>query len=335
MNLLKNLFNNKKSQVKEIVRRINPRVFGFRRYDIIKVFSLPKGMWNDNYIVEINRKPFVIKIYTKKSKSHDYLFSNSPQKEYFTLETIKDLSVSPRPVYFEDSRFKFPILIYEYAYGKTTNLSEEDLFRITENIAKFQTIPIHKLHFLEETSDNPAVMIKEIEEEFRKLKALPKINPYKTLLLENLIRKAAAYATNESFPLALSHTDIIPSNIISDGRSIKIIDWQSPTIRDPAYDVWALISEVHHKWDLPYTINEQKKNLVLRRYVELTGDKNVVQRIAQKEVFWLLKAAMYTALRDYEFKSRKSKKSHSKKRNYSRYETTLMKILDILNKKLP
>lgn len=83
-------------RLKKYIKKKGPKIFGYKKFRTIKVFNLPQGNWNFNFVAEINKEPFVFKIYYRQSTTCS--FQNKGAKEYRALQSLKDTGIAPEPV---------------------------------------------------------------------------------------------------------------------------------------------------------------------------------------------------------------------------------------------
>jgi len=325
-----------KKKLQNYIKSLNPKIFGAKKIRKIKIKSLPKGNWNYNYVVQINQKKFVFKIYSPSKKE---FFENSGKKEYTALKLFSKSNFVPNPVYFDESKkfFNKEVLIYEYAEGKTLKKFENtDVIKLARIFSLIHTSNYDKLSgILEKKQENPKILLSQLFkslEDYKKRKE--KIDEY-AQKFEYYLRIASKQKTQKTnHPLSIIHTDPVPSNIITNSENIYLIDWQSPKIGDPAFDVWAATNKAYHLWDIPQTMTAEQKNIFLQEYIKKTGDSEVVQRIKTKEPLWLLETGIYCLNRHTDFKQGKINVSKKRNQNFERYKKAMDITLELLDKKL-
>ncbi|MBD3312932.1 phosphotransferase, partial [Candidatus Woesearchaeota archaeon] len=148
-----------KADVKKLILQLDPNVFNIKEIKNIIIKSLPLGNWNFNYVVSINGSKYVTKIYPKLTG--DQFFTNSGELEYQALRLVKNLEVAPKPVYFNnDSSLNCPVLIYEFAEGKTLeDFSYDVIKKIARLFAKIHSTKKLKVKFLRKIPDHPSDII--------------------------------------------------------------------------------------------------------------------------------------------------------------------------------
>ncbi len=298
-----------------------------------KITELPPGNWNFNYLVEMNNEKYVYKIYCRNTKC---FFINSGKTEFELLKLLEKHNIAPKPIKFDGSKnkLKYDYLIYHYIEGKQLSLSNENIKKAAELLARLHSVDISNITFLKKSDDTISSLIKKIK---NSLKAYKQKNADKKEIefFENIFNKIKKSLKNKNleYENALTHTDLVPSNFIKNKKGIFLIDWQTPKISDPAFDVWAFISEVYNKWDWQGSLNDKQKKLFLKTYLKLRKDKTLIERIKIKEPLYLLDMAIYCASAELDYKAGKIEPSiitYGREKNFERYE----KIKEIAIKNL-
>jgi len=293
--------------IKKYIKSLNPFILGLKKIDTIHIKKLPQGLWNFDYVVKINNKKFVFKIYSKNIPGLP--FENSGRNEFLTLKFISKLGMAPKPVHFDDSlkSIKHSVLIYEYAEGETLTFSDKNVIEVAKILATIHSLDIGKVDFLKEKDEDFKKIIQRIEVSFEKYKSRDDADPAEIKSFAELINKAKKQlGKNESVscPKSLIHTDLVPSNFVV-GERVVLIDWQTPAIGDPAFDVWAFTSEPYNRWDLPCSLTKKQKELFLSIYSNLRKDKTLVERIRLKGPLYSLELGLYCVIRYADYKSKK------------------------------
>lgn len=322
------------------VKGLDPVIWGADRVESIKVTPLPPGNWNFNYLVTINDRKFVFKLYSPNVQG--LLFENSGRNEFLILDLIKDLEISPKPVHFDESGtfFNYSVLIYEYVKGQRLQFSGEAVQEIAKIFAKIHTMDTAKAGFVEEKDHHPEFLMQEIINSFDRYRQRDDAQQEEIELFSWFIEKAkehflkANITSNSLYPKTIIHTDPVPSNFVVGDKidKITLIDWQRPIIADPAFDVWAFLSEPFNLWDLPETISEEQKELFLTTYLGLREDSTLLERIKLKEPLYLLQLGLYCLLRHSDYKNGKILEELWKGReeNFERYGKTKEVIIEKL-----
>ncbi|MBU1975086.1 MAG: phosphotransferase [Nanoarchaeota archaeon] len=313
-------------QVAIYARSLGRRVFGANIAGRVNVKALPVGIWNLNYMAQINGQKYVFKIYSKNIP--DLLFGNNGKDEYLALELIRDLEIAPRPINFEFSElFGMEVLVYRYLEG--TPLSEFTPVLLENNainLAKLHSFDIKPITILPKKIETTRTLMDEITSTFNRCIDL-NIPPKKLASYKHLIAKAKNYAKDvkESTPkYALTHGDLAPCNIIVYGTDVKFIDWQRPTITDPAFDVWAFAEDAFIRWDLAKPLTNEQKRIFIDKYISLTDDAKIMDRMRLKSPLYYLNIGLYCLMRYHDFLSGRIDRSRTKGREHlwKKYDTT-------------
>jgi len=311
------------TDVKKFIAQLNPTVFNIKKIKEIIVKSLPLGNWNFNYLVSIDGSKYVVKVYP--NLTGDQFFTNSGKLEYQALKLMENLKVAPKPIYFnKDSGLDCSVLIYEFAEGKTLeDFSNNIVKEIAMLFAKIHSAKISKIKFLRKVPDYPQDIVNSIKIALKDLEKRPTVQKSELLEFKELFKEVKDFVKKKNFPEfkeCLVHGDAFPSNFIVD-KEVTIIDWQNPTIRDPAYDLWNFMSKAANLWDINKTISEDKKEIFLKTYLEHRLDKRIRERIIIKEPLYLLQLALYSFGRYNDFKTGKIPKEITKGRenNFKKY----------------
>jgi len=78
---------------------------------------------------------------------------------------------------------------------------------------------------------------------------------------------------------------LVPSNLIDNGTDIFIVDWEKARIDDASYDLAVFFSNSAAIWDSKELIGKAERYQFLVKYIELTGDKTIQDRLEIIEPF--------------------------------------------------
>lgn len=313
------------TDVKEYIGRLDPKIFGFDSFNSVEISLLPQGLWNYNYLADINGQKFVFKIYSPNIPG--LLFGNKGKDESVVLNIIKDLQFAPEPIHFEFSDFlQKEVLIYRFVEGnQLLAFSDRAIKTIAESIAKLHTFDTSNITDLPEKNETMASLMSDILSTFEKCTRLD-INKDELILFKNFVERAKRYVEYEEeieHPSVLVHGDLAPCNIIVEGDNLRIIDWQRPTITDPAFDVWAFMEDAFVRWDLPETLSKDKKSLFIETYSSLVDDPTILERLKKKSPLYYLNVGLYCLMRYAQYKSGKisSERTKGKEHLWKKYDT--------------
>ncbi|MBI2146428.1 phosphotransferase [Candidatus Woesearchaeota archaeon] len=293
------------TDVKVYVEQLKPEVFGFENINSVEINQLPQGLWNFNYVVKINGEKFVFKIYSPNIP--ELLFGNKGKDESVALNVIKDLQIAPEPIHFEYSHLlEKEVLIYRFVEGsQLLSFSNSVIEVVAKNLAKLHALDISKIEDLPRKKETMHTLITDIISTFEKCNKL-NIDKNELNLFRNFVEKAKKYVDSESeieHPSVLVHGDLAPCNIIVENDTLKIIDWQRPTLTDPAFDVWAFVEDAFVRWDLPEALSEGQKKLFIETYSSLVNDPTILERVKKKSSLYYLNVGLYCLMRYTEYES--------------------------------
>lgn len=302
--------NEKEAELRKFVKSLDPHILGVDKIESIKISILPKGVWNFNYLVGINKKKFVFKLCPPGSSSVEGMIGNSGWIEFSALRLVEGLGIAPKPVLFADAgQFsRYPVLIYQYVEGKElAAFSNNAVAEIARIYSKIHSLDIEGIDFLRRRSETPAKLLADIEKSFAHYENRADIDPTYLERFGEFIDKAKkrmAEIKIKACPKSLIHADPVPSNFIV-GQKIFLIDWQTPMIGDPVFDIWAFMSKAFSLWDLDAPPTEEQKRLFIKTYQSLREDQALEARLNLKEPLYLLQYGLHCSTRYYDYKSRK------------------------------
>lgn len=302
--------NEKEAELRKFVKSLDPHILGVDKIESIRISILPQGVWNFNYLVGINKKKFVFKLCPPGSSSVEGMIGNSGWIEFSALRLVEGLGIAPKPVLFADAgQFsRYPVLIYQYVEGKElAAFSNNAVAEIARIYSKIHSLDIEGIDFLRRRSETPAKLLADIEKSFAHYENRADIDPTYLERFGEFIDKAKkrmAEIKIKACPKSLIHADPVPSNFIV-GRKIFLIDWQTPMIGDPIFDIWAFMSKAFSLWDLDAPPTEEQKKLFIKTYQSLREDQTLEARLNLKEPLYLLQYGLHCSTRYYDYKSRK------------------------------
>ncbi|UCG10253.1 MAG: aminoglycoside phosphotransferase family protein [Dehalococcoidia bacterium] len=302
--------NEKEAELRKFVKSLDPHILGVDKIESITISILPKGVWNFNYLVGINKKRFVFKLCPPGSSSVEGMIGNSGWIEFSALRLVEGLGIAPKPVLFADaSQFsRYPVLIYQYVEGKElAAFSSNAVAEIARIYSKIHSLDIEEIDFLKKRSETPTKLLADIEKSFAHYENRADIDPTYLDRFGEFIDKAkkrTAEIKIKACPKSLIHADPVPSNFIV-GQKIFLIDWQTPMIGDPVFDIWAFMSKAFSLWDLDAPPTEEQKRLFIKTYQSLREDPALEARLNLKEPLYLLQYGLHCSTRYYDYKSRK------------------------------
>lgn len=329
----------KETWIKNSVKSLDPHILGVDKIESIEISPLPQGVWNFNYLVEINKKKFVFKLCPSGASSVEGMIGNSGWVEFSALRLVESLGIAPKPVLFADANqfSKYPILIYEYVEGEElAAFSNDAVTEIAGIYSKLHSLDIEGIDFIRERDETSTELLTGIERSFARYKDRADIDSTYIERFGEFIdkaRKRMAGIKIAACPRALIHADPVPSNIIV-GQKIFLIDWQALMIGDPVFDIWAFMSEAFSLWDLDVTLTEKQKRLFIKTYQVLRKDATLEARLDLKAPLYLLQYGLHCSTRYYDYKSRRLSADliEGRQANFEKYRRTTDVIVARLGK---
>ena len=159
------------------------------------------------------------------------LFNNTPEAEYKCLLWLDGSGIAPKPYKYLKTPFG-EVLLYNYIKGQTWF---HDVSTVSELLTRIQK---HKY-----------------PKDLRILSALPSnikktgleiINTLNNYHKNKLIKICPDVSISDIEPVLL-HTDVVPGNLISCDKGLRLIDWQCPAIGDPILDIMMFLSPGMHE----------------------------------------------------------------------------------------
>lgn len=315
--------------IRNSVKSVAPHIPGIDQVESIEISPLPQGVWNFNYLVVINEKKFVFKLCPSGASSVEGMIGNSGWVEFSALRLVESLDIAPKPVLFaEANQFsKYPLLIYEYVEGEELSaFSNEIVTEMARIYSKLHSLDVKGIDYIRQRDEISTELLAGIERSFGHYKDRVDIDPRYVKCFGKFIgeaRKRTAGKKLEACPRSLIHADPVPSNIIV-GPKIVLIDWQTPMLGDPAFDIWAFTSEAFSLWDLDVTLTEKQKRLFIETYQLLRKDATLEARLDLKAPLYLLQYGLHCSTRYYDYKSRRlaAELTEGREANFEKYRRT-------------
>ena len=337
----------KKEHIQQISEYINQNKFeilGTRKVEKIEFLTIPQGIWNFNYLIQVNCKKLVFKFYPP---TEGLFFKNSGEKEFKTLKLFdsENLDIAPKAILFDNSCtvLEYPVLIYEYIEGKNLYFTDCNVKQVAQAFAKLHNLDIQhlvntgKLDFLEERKEDSNSLINRIEkiwDEYQK--KYGKKDPDFSLFTDFVEKAKKKSQENLKFEYLKSiiHTDPVPGNFILNKDKLAIIDWQNPMIGDRSFDIWLFLSEAFNLWDSKYTLNLKQKQIFMQEYLQLVDDINLRERMQAKSIFYLLEFGLHCLLRysDYSSKNLPQEITNSRGTQFEKYRKSKEIVMRHLKK---
>ncbi|HLD06663.1 MAG TPA: phosphotransferase [Candidatus Nanoarchaeia archaeon] len=321
-------------QVEAYIAHLDSGIFGFASFASVRISLLPQGIWNANYLAEINGERFVLKVYGENVPG--LLFGNKGKDEAVALRLLQGLHIAPEPVHFAYSpSLGKEVLIYRFVEGKQPSAFSPPLVKATARVLAH----LHSLELpavdLPRKKETMQTLLNDIQSTLDKCIILgvpeAELHPFR-----GLVEKAKQYVAGQEemeHPFALVHGDLSPCNLIVDeNNAVRIIDWQRPTFTDAAFDVWAFMEDAFIRWDLPEPLTDGLKTQFIKTYTSLVHDHTILERLRQKSPLYYLNIGLYCLMRYHEFLSGKigPERTKGKEHLWKKYDTVRRVCVDRL-----
>jgi len=322
-------------------RQINDYIYRFpERFKInsiknIKVETLPQGVWNFNYLVTVNhQEKLVFKLYPDNKES---MIGNSGLMEFLCLQALISMQIAPIPLFFDDSciHFKYHCLVYKYVIGETLKINEKILIKTAMLFAKLHSFSSSSLKSIKKRNDCKNELINKLERMLHHYGELKNSNINDFQSFSTFIEKVKYKLKNEpnyNYTESLIHADPVPSNFIVNQEKVVLIDWQTPMLSDPAFDIALFLSEPFQLWDLDSQLTKVQKQIFLNEYIKLTQDREIEKRMNQKKPLYLVEFGLHCLIRYSDYLGNKVNQeiAEGRKLNFEKYNTSKNIVVDIL-----
>lgn len=255
-----------KNKISNIIKNLDPKIFGV---NIIKINSFRKlgiGESNLNYILNISNKKFLCRI------NIDLEMKDKLKKEYNNLKKIQKLKISPKPIYFNKSP-EFTII--EYLEGKplkkNIKITESQIKNLAKIVAKIHRIKISNMKKEEHTYK---YYFDESKDYFKYIKKYTNNIPTELKKTNEILKKIVPKKENKK--IGLIHGDICPQNVIETGKHINLIDWESVKMSETAKDIANIF--------VNFKLNKKETQLFVKEYQIIKKDETILQRTKKHEV---------------------------------------------------
>ena len=254
----------KKIELKKIIESLDPKIFGLKEINIKSFKKLGTGESNISYIFTLNNKKFICRLNIDKSRP------KKSKEEYKILKIIKPLNIAPK-VHYLDKIGRFIIL--DYIEGKSMRMGKitfslKEIKQLARMLAKLHSRKIGNLKLEKQKYSS---RLKEIKDAIISLKKFIKNKEYLEFFSDchkNLVKDVAN--EKEEYKIGLVHGDICTQNIIKTNNNLKLIDWESLQLSDPAKDIAPFLVEIK--------LSKKDFNVFLNEYKKYRNDPSILKR---------------------------------------------------------
>ena len=201
----------------------------------IKISKIDGGLTNQNFMVEENKKKFVVRM---GEDIPEHLISRS--NELIVSRAASAVGLSPGIAYHDKG-----ILILEYIKSKT--FTDEDVRKNIKSIIPL----IKKIHYEIPKKLFGQSLIFWVFHVIRNyVNFLSKNESSYSKILFDLMKKSEILEIKSSpFDIVFGHNDLLPANFLDDGSRLWIIDWEYAGYNSPLFDLGGLSSNNNFSFD--------------------------------------------------------------------------------------
>ena len=252
-----------KSQLKEIIKKINPELFGVKEIYFASFKKLGVGEGNLNYVFKLGNKKFICRVNIDKE------MPNKSKNEFDNLKKIEHLGISPKPIYLHNNSPKFIIL--DFIKGKPFRMGQRNFTDSqVKNIAKIlANLHNQKINPMKKQEYSYSHYFGESQEYFKQINKYTK-NKFSDILYILDSQIMSQISKKETHEFGLIHGDLCPQNLVETDNEIKLIDWESVKYSDPAKDIANIL--------IDFELNKQQLDLFLKEYSKLRFDETILNR---------------------------------------------------------
>ena len=274
-----------RSDIRRIVSCLDPSVLGLSSIRVESLRRLGVGQGNINYLLVLSGRRFVVRV---------NLDPHVPEKsrvEYDRLRAIEGLGLAPRAYFVSDDP---AFLIIDYADGKPFRCGQRSFSDSTVEDLGSLLARIHSFSTVLDADDPSYRSYANAAREY-----LDAINTFtNNEFSSDLIRFHEAIVSflpsDHDHPITLIHGDVCPQNLIF-GEELRLIDWESVALCDPARDVANVIID----FGLGSRIG-----LFLESYSRIRSDPTILERARVYEVLIRYHYVLWEARRVFEIRTR-------------------------------
>jgi len=242
--------------------------------NILDIHKLGTGASHLNYLITTPKNKIVLR------KDIDKSTKGKLKREYLALKAIKKLDIAPIPLYFQQSSKIGSFILLKYVEGIPLNkgnykLSLSVIKKLAREVAELHSVPVFSLRKrLPLEFHKPSSYLKEIRAYKKQLKPYVKSKKF-FLWIDEMYYRFNSLSKNFKFQYGycLIHSDIQEQNIIIQNNKMKLIDWESAMISDPATEVSYILTQFGE----PFT--QRQKDQFIDEYLKNKKDTSLKERV--------------------------------------------------------
>ncbi len=267
-----------KNKIIQYFEGLKSAQLGLRNKIIVENISeLGLGESNLNYLVIANNKKFVIRI------NMDINNPDKSKREFVALKSIENLHIAPKVFILDDSKIHIneSFLIMEYVEGVSLDKAKKKLNmkiirKLAELVANLHSLKVSKNLQKERSNYNAWIsIIKERMDYIKKQRSKYFEEDIFDKLLDETFSKIKRIAKSAKYKniFCLGHGDICQQNIIIHKGKLKLIDWESLGLRDPASDIGMIFE------GFGIDLTKKQEDEFLKQYLKIRHDETIRERL--------------------------------------------------------
>jgi aminoglycoside phosphotransferase (APT) family kinase protein len=207
---------------------------------------------------------------------------NRAWREFKALCLLESLGlpVAPRPIWFDQERYRLPVVVQTWIDGIALNSPPADDVTWTNLLLAY-----HEVHQVtgEAIRDRgialqPCGLVTEQPEKavaglFKFLASIPSEDQPRDLI-DLLVRLEGLTLPSIQVTRGLCHGDATVRNMLQTISGVALVDWEYSGLCDPAHEVAKIMAHPHAK-----DVSEDRWQWLIERYAQIAGDDSLCQRI--------------------------------------------------------
>jgi fructosamine-3-kinase len=257
---------------------------------------LGHGEYNINYI--FNSKTYNKKLVLRIATASQMHLENQITYEFKALDLLKNTSVTPKPIYFDDSKLLIPygFLVMEYLPGKPLDY-KTDLKHAASLLAKIHNEVIPEENHLIKPDDPIGAIYEECLTMFEKYRTSEYADTMTKNKIEQMLEKGKNIKNVDFGHRTIINTELNSGNFLINGENNYIVDWEKPVYGYPAQDLGHFLTPTTTFWktdiiltpdDIFSFIKEYCKNSIQYKDEEklLTSVNNYISMNCLRGITW-------------------------------------------------
>ncbi len=266
-----------KVKIKKYFESLKPEQLGLKKKIKVKsVSKLGMGKNNANFLVVVVDCKFTFRLNMLP------LSRNKAKAEFDSLKLVEKLNIGPNAWILDESRLVFDsdFMILDYIEGKTFSKTNYKLDRglikkVVKLCVSFHLMPVRgKISKLPKDEVDYEGVFKWMKHFYNSLKKMTNNKIFLRMLKESYNNLEKSSSRKDKHPLVLAHGDICEQNIIIQGGKLKLIDFESLGLTDPASEIAYILTQFARK-----ELTEKQKEIFVEEYLKIRKDKTLRKRL--------------------------------------------------------